>query len=74
MRYTERLRALREEKALTQESIAEVLAVSQRTYSDYESGRLRIPVDRLMTLARFYNCSLDYISGASDLRRPFPEK
>ena len=74
MRYTERLRALREEKALTQESIAEVLAVSQRTYSDYESGRLRIRVDRVMTLARFYNCSLDYISGASDLRRPFPEK
>ena len=73
MRYTERLRALREEKALTQESIAEVLAVSQRTYSDYESGRLRIPVDRLMTLARFYNCSLAYISGASHLRRPFPE-
>ena len=74
MRYTERLRALREEKSLTQERIAEVLAVSQRTYSDYESGRLRIPVDRLMTLARFYNCSLDYISCASDLRRPFPEK
>lgn len=74
MRYTERLRTLREERELTQESIAEVLTVSQRTYSDYESGRLRIPVDRLMTLAQFYNCSLDYISGASDLRRPYPGK
>ena len=44
MRYTERLRTLREERSLTQESIAEVLTVSQRTYSDYESGRVRIPV------------------------------
>ena len=74
MRYTERLRTLREERSLTQESIAEVLTVSQRTYSDYESGRVRIPVDRLIKLAQFYNCSLDYISGASDLRRPYPGK
>ena len=55
MRYTERLRTLREERSLTQESIAEVLTVSQRTYSDYESGRVRIPVDRLIKLAQFYN-------------------
>ncbi len=74
MRYTERLRTLREERSLTQKSIAEVLTVSQRTYSDYESGRLRIPVDRLMVLAKFYDCSLDYISGASDFRRPYPGK
>ena len=72
MRYRERLRSLREERDLTQDRVAEILGISQRTYSDYESGRLRIPVDRLMALAKFYDCSIDYISGASDIHRPYP--
>lgn len=74
MRYTERLRSMREEWNLTQKNIAEVLGVSQRTYSDYESGRLRIPVDRLLTLAKYYDCSVDYISGASDSLRLYPTR
>lgn len=72
MRYRERVRSLREERNLTQDRVADIIGVSQRTYSDYESGRLRIPVDRLMALAQFYDCSLDYISGASDIYRPYP--
>jgi transcriptional regulator with XRE-family HTH domain len=72
MRYKERLRSLREEHDLTQDRVAKVIGVSQRTYSDYESGRLRVPVDRLVDLAEFYDCSVDYISGASDIRRPYP--
>lgn len=74
MRYTERLRSMREERNLTQKNIAEVLGVSQRTYSDYESGRLRIPVDRMLTLAKYYDCSVDYISGASDSLRLYPTR
>lgn len=74
MRYTERLRSMREERNLTQKNIAEVLGVSQRTYSDYESGRLRIPVDRLLILAKYYDCSVDYISGASDFLRHYPSR
>jgi transcriptional regulator with XRE-family HTH domain len=65
---------MREERNLTQKNIAEVLGVSQRTYSDYESGRLRIPVDRLLTLAKYYDCSVDYISGASDSLRLYPTR
>ena len=61
-----------EEHDLTQDRVAKVIGVSQRTYSDYESGRLRVPVDRLVDLAEFYDCSVDYISGASDIRRPYP--
>ena len=44
MRYKERLRSLREEHDLTQDRVAKVIGVSQRTYSDYESGRLRVLV------------------------------
>lgn len=74
MSYQYRIRELREDRSLSQQAVAETLRISQRTYSDYESGRLRIPVDRLLLLARYYDCSIDYISGASNVRRPYPDR
>lgn len=72
MNYAERIRALREDKDKTQTEIAKLLGVGQRTYCDYELGKTRIPVDSLMTLAEFYNVSMDYICGVSEERNPFP--
>ncbi|MBQ8167313.1 MAG: helix-turn-helix transcriptional regulator [Lachnospiraceae bacterium] len=74
MRYNERIRAIREDQDLTQQKIANLLSIGQRTYSDYESGKTRIPVDSLLILAKFYNVSLDYITGASDIKNEFPQK
>lgn len=74
MKYYERIRALREDHSLSQQRIADLLYIGQRTYADYESGKTRIPVERLIVLARFYNVSMDYISGASDFPAPFPQK
>ena len=59
---------------MTQQQIADILHVSQRTYSDYESGRTRIPVDRIMILAKYYDVSLDYITGASDILYGYPNE
>lgn len=72
MRYNERIREIREDNALTQQNIADVLHIGQRTYSDYESGKTRIPVDNLLILAEFYNVSMDYITGASDIKAEYP--
>ena len=74
MNYTERIRALREDRDMTQTQIAQVLQVGQKTYSDYELGKSRIPVDSLIMLARLYDVSMDYICGVCDVRRPFPKK
>lgn len=74
MHYNERIREIREENALTQQKIANLLNIGQRTYADYESGKTRIPVDSLLILARFYNVSLDYITGASNIKNPYPCK
>ena len=65
MNVNERIREIREERGFTQQTIAEQIFVGQRTYSDYESGKTRIPVDRLLLLARFYDVSLDYLTGAA---------
>lgn len=74
MRYNERIREIREDNSLTQQKVADLLHVGQRTYADYESGKTRIPVDSLLILARYYNVSVDYISGASNVKTQYPQK
>ena len=73
MKYNERIRELREERLLTQQKVADLLSVGQRTYADYESGKTRIPVDSLLILAKYYDISLDYITGASNKRMSYPQ-
>ena len=74
MTCSERIRELREDRDFTQVEIAKVINVVQRTYSDYEIGKTRIPIDRLIVLARFYNVSMDYICGISGIKKPFPTR
>ena len=74
MKYNERIRELREDHSLTQQKVADLLHVGQRTYADYESGKTRIPIDNIMILAKFYNTSMDYITGASNIQKPYPKK
>lgn len=74
MRYNERIREIREDNSLTQQKIADILHIGQRTYADYESGKTRIPVDSLLILARFYDVSMDYITDASNIPSEYPLK
>ena len=74
MRYNERIREIREDNSLTQQKVADLLNIGQRTYADYESGKTRIPIDSLLILAKFYNVSMDYISGASNVLTEYPKK
>ena len=55
------LRAIREDKDLKQKDIAEVLSVSQNTYSQYETGVIPITAEPLIKLAEFYGVSVDYL-------------
>lgn len=74
MNYTERIRALREDADKTQAFIADMLHVGQKTYSDYELGKSRIPLDSMIILAKYYNVSMDYLCGVSDVQNAFPMK
>ena len=74
MKYTQRIRSLREDKDLKQSEIAYLINVGQKTYSDYELGKTRIPIDSIIKLAKFYNVSMDYICGVSDIKNKFPSK
>jgi len=72
MTYIERIKALRNDHDLNQTQIAKELHVAQTTYSDYEKGKVRIPVECLIQLAQFYNVDMNYITGVSDTRHDFP--
>ena len=72
--YARRIRELREDHDLTQTDVAKLLNVGQRTYADYELGKIRIPVDSLIILDRYYDTDMDYICGVSRLKNGFPKE
>ncbi len=74
MFYCHILKDLRESNSYTQEYIARILNVVQRTYCDYELGKTRIPIDSIIKLAIFYDVDLNYICGISTIKNPFPQK
>ena len=61
--YLKRLRELREDRDKTQTEIAKILGMKQSQYSRYENGIGDIPFDSLITLAKYYGVSTDYILG-----------
>lgn len=67
-----RLKDLREDKDLLQKNLAEILGISQRGYSHYEIGDNNIPIETLKKLSFFYNTSIDYILGITNIKAPYP--
>ncbi len=65
---------MRNDHGLTQKQIAKLLNVSQNTYSQYEIGVSRFPLDAVVKLAEYYNVSVDYLVGLTDETVPYPRK
>ena len=64
-----RIKELREQKRLNQEGLALKINVSQSTISAYEVGERTPDFNTLINLAKFFNVSLDYFAGLSDVKR-----
>ena len=67
-----RLKELREDRDIRQNTIAKYLHVRQNTYSQYENGQRQLPLNQLIQLAHFYQTSTDYILGLTDEFTPYP--
>ena len=61
MLYIERVKELRDDSDLNQTQVAQAIHVAQTTYSDYEKGKVRMPVECLIQLAKFYDVDMNYI-------------
>ena len=69
-----RIRALREDKDLSQREIAGMLGMSQTGYSKYETGENDIPTSVLIQLSRIHNTSIDYLLDQTDEVLPYKRK
>lgn len=61
-----RIRALRENKDLKQKDIANILHVTQQTYSRYEIQKSRIPIEDLFILSEYYHTNIYYLVGLNE--------
>lgn len=66
-----RIRNFREDSDLKQKDIAQKLNIAQTTYSDYELGKLNIPIPILIKLAILHDTSIDYLLDVTDNPRPY---
>ena len=65
-----RIKELREEKNISQLELAKKLNLTQQSISLYEKGDREPSIDVLKSIANFFNVSLDYLLGKSDIRNP----
>lgn len=65
----QRIRDMREDADLSQAKLGEILHISQRSYSHFETGTRSLPVDVLIKLADYYNVSVDYLLERTDDKR-----
>nr|WP_294695744.1 helix-turn-helix transcriptional regulator [uncultured Blautia sp.] len=62
----QRIQDLRTDADMSQRQLSEILHISQRSYSHYETGSRNIPVEMLIRLANYYDISVDYLVGRTD--------
>jgi len=66
--YFLRIEALRINHHMTQQEIAQLLYCKRGVYWRYEKGFRELPLSYAIILADFYNVSLDYLVGRSDVK------
>ena len=69
MKY-QRIQDLRVDSDLSQKQLGEILHISQRSYSHYETGSRGIPIEMLIRLADYYDTTIDYLVGRTDNKAP----
>lgn len=62
-----RLKDLRTDKDLTQNEVAKLFYLQPTQYRRYENGDSDLTLEWAKRFARFYNVSIDYIAGLTDI-------
>lgn len=57
----EKLQSLRKQNNYTQEDLADIMSVSRQSISKWESDIAFPETEKLIALAKLYNCSIDYL-------------
>ncbi len=71
MKLGERIKSLRLEKDITQDKFSEIFQISKSNVSKYENDIIEPNNELLLKIASYFNVSLDYLLGNSDIRNPY---
>lgn len=74
MKYSQRMKDLREDHDYTQKEIADKIGIDRSYYGKYERGLHPTPTEIIMKLCILYDLSADYILGFTDEPKPLPRK
>lgn len=66
--FCERFSNLREASGMSQDELAKTLKVTQQTLSRYEKGQRQPSVDFIVKAASFFEVSVDYLLGLSEVQ------
>ena len=61
-----RLKEIRLRSHASAKSVAEHIGILYRTYQKYETGEIDPPLSKAVSIADFFDVSLDYLVGRSD--------
>lgn len=64
-----RLKMLRREKGITQKKLAEIVGTTQQSINKYENHNIEPDISTLITMADYFNISVDYLIGHSESRQ-----
>jgi len=64
--FSERVKYIRKEKKLSQQDVGEGIGASLKLISAVERGNKLLSMETLISLADYFNVSLDYLAGRSD--------
>ena len=70
MQFNQRLKEIRIARGASQQSVADALGILRPQYARYEIGVYPMPIEHYVKFARYFNLSIDYLTGLIDA----PEK
>ena len=65
----ENLKRLRFEAGISQKQLADFIGVSQQSVNKYENHNIEPDIEMIIKIADFFNTSVDYLIGHTDMRR-----
>ena len=64
------LKRIRKSRGITGKQLAEVINTSHQQIYNYENGVYEPSIDTLVLIAKYFNCSTDYLLGLTDIENP----
>ena len=74
MSFKETFKELRKSKNLKQWEMAAILNTDRSTITKWETGKSKPNSDMMLTIADYFDVSLDHLYGTSDMRGELPSK